>query len=141
VVRFRGWLGRDQMDAFFRGIDAMLVPDPDIEFNHYCAMNKVTHAMARAIPVVLRPLRENTRLVAGDGFVAEDASLPAFAAAVERFLDAPAAERAAHGARLRKTFEAELAWEASSARYVAAFRGTRPNAMSSAATGVPTTSS
>lgn len=122
IVRIRGWLGRDQIDGFFRGIDAMLVPDPDIEFNHYCAMNKVTHAMARGIPVVLRPLRENARLVAGAGFVAQDLSLPAFTAAVERFLDAPAPEREAQGARLRKTFEAELAWEASSARYVAAFR-------------------
>lgn len=122
VVRIRGWLGRDQMDGFFRGIDAMLVPDPDIEFNHYCAMNKVTHAMARGIPVVLRPLRENARLVAGAGFVAQDLSLDAFTAAIERFLDAPASEREAQGARLRKTFEAELAWEASSARYVAAVR-------------------
>jgi len=122
VVRIRGWLGRDQIDGFFQGIDAMLVPDPDIEFNHYCAMNKVTHAMARAIPVVLRPLRENVRLVAGAGFVAADQSLPAFTAAIERFLDAPAAERQAQGDRLRKTFEAELAWAASSARYVAAFR-------------------
>lgn len=122
IVRIRGWLGRDEIDGFFRGIDAMLVPDPDIEFNHYCAMNKVTHAMARGIPVVLRPLRENARLVAGAGFVAQDLSLPAFTAAVERFLDAPAPEREAQGARLRKTFEAELAWEASSARYVAAFR-------------------
>ncbi|WP_034263183.1 glycosyltransferase [Actinospica robiniae] len=122
VVRIRGWLGRDQIDRFFRGIDAMLVPDPDIEFNHYCAMNKVTHAMARAIPVVLRPLRENARLVAGAGFVAEDMGLPAFTAAIERFLDASVAEREAQGARLRKTFEAELAWEASSARYVAAYR-------------------
>lgn len=122
VVRIRGWLGRDQIDGFFRGIDAMLVPDPDIEFNHYCAMNKVTHAMARAIPVVLRPLRENNRLVAGAGFVADDMGLPAFTAAIERFLDAPAAEREAQGARLRKTFEAELAWAASSARYVAAYR-------------------
>ena len=122
VVRIRGWLGRDQIDGFFRGIDAMLVPDPDIEFNHYCAMNKVTHAMARAIPVVLRPLRENARLVTGAGFVADDMGLPAFTAAIERFLDAPAAEREAQGARLRKTFEAELAWAASSARYVAAYR-------------------
>lgn len=122
IVRIRGWLGRDEIDGFFRGIDAMLVPDPDIEFNHYCAMNKVTHAMARGIPVILRPLRENARLVAGAGFVAQDLSLPAFTAAVERFLDAPAPEREAQGARLRKTFEAELAWEASSARYVAAFR-------------------
>ncbi|MBR7835236.1 glycosyltransferase, partial [Actinospica durhamensis] len=82
VIRIRGWIGPAEMDAFFRGIDAMAVPDPGIEFNHYCAMNKVTHAMARAIPVVLRPLRENTRLVAGAGILAEDLSLPAFTAAL-----------------------------------------------------------
>ncbi len=123
VIRIRGWIGPGEIDAFFRGIDAMAVPDPGIEFNHYCAMNKVTHAMARAIPVVLRPLRENTRLVAGAGFLAEDLSLPAFTAALARFLDASAAERVALGDRLQQTFEAELSWTSSSARYVAAFQG------------------
>jgi glycosyltransferase involved in cell wall biosynthesis len=121
LVQLRGWVGRDEIDAFLKGIDAMLVPDPESEFNHHCAMNKVTHAMARAIPVVLRPLRENARLAGRDGIVAADMSLPAFVAAIERLLDAPAAERAAIGARLRAAFDAELSWDASGQRYLSVF--------------------
>jgi glycosyltransferase involved in cell wall biosynthesis len=117
LVRLRGWLDPPQIAAFLDEIDAMVVPDPDIEFNHYCAMNKVTHAMARGIPVVLRPLRENARLVAGAGVVAEDMGMPAFADALETMLTVPPATRAAIGARLREIFEAELAWSGSAARY------------------------
>jgi glycosyltransferase involved in cell wall biosynthesis len=120
LVRLRGWLGPPQIAAFLDEIDAMVVPDPDIEFNHYCAMNKVTHAMARGIPVVLRPLRENSRLVAGAAVEAEDMTLPAFADALETMLTLPQDTRATVGARLRDIFEAELAWDSSAARYLAA---------------------
>ncbi|HTJ67745.1 MAG TPA: glycosyltransferase [Actinospica sp.] len=122
VVRLHGWVGRDRLDAFLGGIDAMVVPDPESEFNHHCAMNKVTHAMAREIPVVLRPLRENARLVGPDGFVARDMSLAAFVDAIAAFLDSPVEERAATGVRLRATFEAELTWDISGPRYLAVFQ-------------------
>jgi len=118
IVRLRGWLGPQEIRAFLDEIDAMVVPDPDIEFNHYCAMNKVTHAMARGIPVVLRPLRENSRLVAGAGVIAEDMSLPAFADALETMLTVPPATRASIGAQLHEIFEAELAWRTSAPRYL-----------------------
>ena len=118
LVRFRGWLGRGEVDAFLGELDAMLVPDPDVAFNHYCAMNKVTHAMARSVPVVLRPLRENTALVDGHGVLARDMSLPAFADAIGELLAMPAAERAATGARLREVFDRELDWRQSGRRYV-----------------------
>ncbi|MGH6655113.1 MAG: glycosyltransferase [Actinocrinis sp.] len=118
VVTLRGWLGPEQIAGFLDEIDAMVVPDPDIEFNHYCAMNKVTHAMARGIPVVLRPLRENSRLVDGEAVIAEDMSLPAFADALETMLTLPPATRAALGARLHEIFEAELAWHTSAPRYL-----------------------
>jgi glycosyltransferase involved in cell wall biosynthesis len=126
TIQLRGWVGRGEIDAFLKGIDAMLVPDPESEFNHHCAMNKVTHAMARGIPVVLRPLRENARLAGRDGIVARDMSLPAFVEAIERLLDASAAERAAVGARLRAAFDADLSWDASGARYLAVFRPAGP---------------
>ncbi|HEX4790889.1 MAG TPA: glycosyltransferase [Actinospica sp.] len=125
VVQLRGWVGRDRIDAFLKGVDAMLVPDPESEFNHHCAMNKVTHAMARGIPVVLRPLRENARLTGRDGFLAGDMSLAAFVAAIERLLAATPAERAATGARLRAAFEAELSWTISGPRYLAVFQESR----------------
>jgi glycosyltransferase involved in cell wall biosynthesis len=118
IVRLRGWLGPQQIREFLDEIDAMVVPDPDIEFNHYCAMNKVTHAMARGIPVVLRPLRENSRLVAGAAVIAEDMSLPAFADALETMLTVPQATRTAIGAQLHEIFEAELAWHSSAPRYL-----------------------
>ena len=120
LVRLRGWLGPAQVGPFLDEIDAMTVPDPDVEFNHYCAMNKVTHAMARGITVVLRPLRENSRLVGDSGVVAKDLSLPAFADALETAIGLPDEERAAIGKRLREIFEAELSWEISAARYLEA---------------------
>lgn len=123
VVQLRGWVGRDEIDPFLKGIDAMVVPDPDTEFNHHCAMNKVTHAMARAIPVVLRPLRENSRIVGEDGIVARDMSLPAFADAIEQFLATSAARRAELGARLQAVFDAELSWSSFGPRYLAVFQG------------------
>lgn len=121
LVTLRGWLGRGEISGFLNGIDAMVVPDPDVEFNHYCAMNKVTHAMARAIPVVLRPLRENSRLVGDAGFLARDMSLPAFADAIAEFLEAAPEERAARGARLRADFDRTLSWTSSGPRYLSAF--------------------
>jgi len=120
LVDFRGWLGRGEVEAFLDEIDAMIVPDPDIAFNHFCAMNKVTHAMARAIPVVLRPLRENVRLVSGSGIVAKDMSLEAFARAIVELLGLPPAARAKLGADLRDSFEQDLSWRTSGPRYVEA---------------------
>jgi glycosyltransferase involved in cell wall biosynthesis len=121
LVLLRGWLGRGEIDGFLDGIDAMVVPDPDVEFNHYCAMNKVTHAMAHSIPVVLRPLRENTRIVGESGILARDMSLPAFADAIAVLLDTAPGERAAIGARLRADFDRELSWSTYAPRYLAAF--------------------
>jgi glycosyltransferase involved in cell wall biosynthesis len=118
LIRFRGWLGREEVDAFLGEIDAMLVPDPDVPFNHYCAMNKVTHAMARGIPVVLRPLRENVRLVAGAGIVAKDMTLAAFSEAIGELLELPPAARSRIGAELRDVFDHELSWEIFAPRYV-----------------------
>jgi glycosyltransferase involved in cell wall biosynthesis len=126
TIQLRGWVGRDEIDAFLKGIDAMLVPDPESEFNHHCAMNKVTHAMARGIPVVLRPLRENSRLAGRDGIVARDMSLPAFVEAIERLLDASPAERAALGLRLRAAFDADLSWDSSGPRYLSVLRPADP---------------
>lgn len=121
LITLRGWVGRREVSAFLDGIDVMVVPDPDIEFNHYCAMNKVTHAMARGIPVVLRPLRENARVAGDGGILAADMSLPAFVDAIAAFLQMPADERSAHGAQLYEDFEKRLSWDGSSPGYLAAF--------------------
>lgn len=120
LVTFHGWLGPGAVDTFLSRIDAMAVPDPDNPFNHFCAMNKVTHAMARGIPIALRPLRENTRLTAGHAYEAADMSIRAFADALAALLkDSPAA-RAEIAAEARGTFEAELSWPRHAPHYVAA---------------------
>ena len=121
LVQLRGGVGRGEVSGFLDGIDVMVVPDPDIEFNHYCAMNKVTHAMARGIPVVLRPLRENARIAGGSGFLAEDMSLQAFIDAIAAFLDATPEVRAGMGARLYEDFEKRLAWDGFAGGYLGAF--------------------
>jgi glycosyltransferase involved in cell wall biosynthesis len=120
LVTFHGWLGPGDVDAFLGRIDAMAVPDPDNPFNHFCAMNKVTHAMARGIPIALRPLRENVRLTAGHAYEAADMTIRAFADALATLLkDAPAG-RAEIAAAARATFEAELSWPHHAPRYVEA---------------------
>lgn len=120
LVTFHGWLGPGAVDEFLGRIDAMAVPDPDNPFNHFCAMNKVTHAMARGIPIALRPLRENVRLTAGHAYEAADMTIRAFADALAALLkDAPAG-RAEIAAAARATFEAELSWPHHAPRYVEA---------------------
>jgi glycosyltransferase involved in cell wall biosynthesis len=120
LVTFHGWLGPGAVDTFLGRIDAMAVPDPDNPFNHFCAMNKVTHAMARGIPIALRPLRENVRLTAGHAYEAADMTIRAFADALATLLkDAPAG-RAEIAAAARATFEAELSWPHHAPRYVEA---------------------
>lgn len=126
LVTFHGWLGPGAVDAFLGRIDAMAVPDPDNPFNHFCAMNKVTHAMARGIPIALRPLRENVRLTGGHAYEAADMTIRAFADALATLLkDAPAG-RAEIAAAARATFEAELSWPHHAPRYVEAVSPARP---------------
>jgi glycosyltransferase involved in cell wall biosynthesis len=118
LVTFHGWLGRDAVPGFLERIDAMVVPDPDLEFNHYCAMNKVTYAMARGLPVVLRPLRENARLVGSSPFLAANLTPGAFADAIDALLLAGPLERRQAGECGRIRFERELAWDINAARYL-----------------------
>jgi glycosyltransferase involved in cell wall biosynthesis len=125
LVAFHGWLGPGAVDAFLSRIDAMAVPDPDNPFNHFCAMNKVTHAMARGIPLALRPLRENVRLTAGHAYEATDMTIRAFADAIAALLKDTPATRADIAAAARATFEAQLSWPHHAPRYVAAVSPTR----------------
>ena len=118
LVTFHGWLGPGEVDAFLGRIDAMTVPDPDNPFNHFCAMNKVTHAMARGIPIALRPLRENARLVGPHAYGAVDMTIRAFADAMAKLLADTRESRAAVAAGARARFEAEHSWARYAPRYV-----------------------
>lgn len=118
LVAFHGWLDPPRVSCFLERIDAMVVPDPDLEFNHYCAMNKVTYAMARGLPVVLRPLRENARLVGDSPFLAADLSPGAFADALNALLLASPDARRDAGECGRQRYERELAWDINGPRYL-----------------------
>jgi glycosyltransferase involved in cell wall biosynthesis len=120
LVTFHGWLGPGEVDTFLSRIDAMTVPDPDNPFNHFCAMNKVTHAMARAIPIALRPLRENSRLVGPHAYRAADMSIRAFADAIAKLLADTPESRAAIASASRELFEAEHSWGQYASLYVEA---------------------
>jgi glycosyltransferase involved in cell wall biosynthesis len=123
VVEFAGWLQGDDLESFLDGLDAMVIADPSSEYNHFCAMNKVIEAMARALPVVMRPLRENLNLTGGDGWVADGWSLDAFADAIAAFASAPRAEREAAGASLLQRYRSETAWSLQVPRYIDALCG------------------
>jgi glycosyltransferase involved in cell wall biosynthesis len=120
VITFEGWLDRAAVPEFLSEIDAMVVPDPPSPFNHLCAMNKVTHAMAAGIPVVYRPLRENSNILGGLGEIAAGADVADFASALGRMLDRSPAQRAEDGEALRERFRDELDWTIQQGRYVGA---------------------
>jgi glycosyltransferase involved in cell wall biosynthesis len=123
TIHFEGWLDHARVGAFLEGIDAMLVPDPPTPFNHLCAMNKVTHAMAAGICIIYRPLRENLDLTGGLAYVAKGEGVGHFAEAILQFLSAPPGERAQVGAELAARFHELHAWPVHKARYLEAVRG------------------
>jgi glycosyltransferase involved in cell wall biosynthesis len=118
VVAFCGRLDPAEADRFMSRIDALVVPGADVESNHYRAMATVTHAMARGLPVVLRPLRENTRLIGECAFLAANLTPGAFADALNALLLAGPIERREVGDRGRAKFERELAWNIYAPRYL-----------------------
>ena len=124
-VVFTGWLQGDELEGFLQSLDAMVVSDPESEYNHHCAMNKVIEAMARGIPIVMRPLAENRNLAGDHAFVADGWSIEAFADALERFARSSVDERRRRGDGVRARYDAELAWSLQAARYCAAVAALR----------------
>ena len=124
-VTFTGWLQGDELDAFLRSLDAIVVSDPDSEYNQHCAMNKVIEAMARGLPVVMRPLRENANLAGEHPWVTDGWSIDSFADTIAAFAASTAEERRGVGARLRARYEAEVAWPKQAACYLDVVTGLR----------------
>jgi glycosyltransferase involved in cell wall biosynthesis len=124
-VEFVGWLQGDELEVFLRSLDAVVVSDPESEYNHHCAMNKVIEAMARGIPIVMRPLRENGNLAGDAAWVTDGWSIDAFADAIGAFARSSTEERVARGTALRTSYDAEVAWPQQAARYVAMVRQLR----------------
>ena len=123
VVTFTGWLQGDELDRFALSIDAMVVSDPDSEYNHHCAMNKVIEAMARGIPILMRPLRENLNLTGEHPWIATGFSIDDLAEVIASFASATPDVRAEVGAALRRRYEETATWSEHRERYLAALAG------------------
>jgi glycosyltransferase involved in cell wall biosynthesis len=127
VVEFVGWLDDPAVRAFLADIDVMLVPDPPTDFNHLCAMNKVTHAMAAGKPVVYRPLRENMAVTGGAGYLASGESIEDFSTAIVRAIEATEAARHQVGQDLQRHFLANHTWAMHCERYLDAVLDRAPS--------------
>jgi glycosyltransferase involved in cell wall biosynthesis len=122
-VTFHGWLRDAELGALLESVDAMIVPDPDSEYAHYCAMNKVTHSMAFGLPVIARPLRENVRVLGDLGIVARDFTVDGLAEAMGTFAMMTTSRRAALSTALRDRHLAEFSWERQKQAYLMALDG------------------
>lgn len=120
IISYTGWLSGDRLADFLASIDAMVVTDPESEYNHHCAMNKVLEAMAQGIPVVMRPLRENHTLTGDHRWVTTGWSIDELAAAILDFASATSAERRAEGRRLSVRYRDLLDWDGRAEQYVRA---------------------
>lgn len=118
VVSFLGWLQGPELEDFLRSIDAMVVTDPDSEYNHFCAMNKVIEAMSRAMPILMRPLAENRILTGDHPWIADDWTTQSLAHVIEDFAAAGPAARREVGAGLRRRFEEDADWPTNRALYL-----------------------
>lgn len=122
VVSFLGWLQGPRLEDFLTSIDAMVVTDPDSEYNHFCAMNKVIEAMSRGMPILMRPLEENRILTGGHPWIADDWSTRSLASVIERFAAASPEIRSSVGARMVER-HARVSWSVHGPRYVEAVQG------------------
>lgn len=119
-VKLHGWLAGSELETFLTTIDAMVVPDPESEYSHYCAMNKVTHAMALGIPVVATPLNENRRVLGDAGLFAHGFDEVALATAMRSLLTMPGEERQRLVLATRSRYEHALDWQSHRAVYLRA---------------------
>jgi glycosyltransferase involved in cell wall biosynthesis len=117
-VQFAGWLDKARLDACVDDFDGLVVPDPVNAFNDTCPMLKLSHALARGMPVILTPLQENLEITGGDGFVAAGSGATELADAIDRWLGSSQSERAEMGQRLRGRYDSVLAWEPHRERYL-----------------------
>lgn len=122
VVTFAGWLQGAELETFLRSIDAMIVTDPESEYNHYCAMNKVLEAMARGMPVLMRPLAENTELTGHHRWIAEDWSTRSLADVLVDFATCDPHARARVGRTMQDRYAETADWSVGRRTYVNAVR-------------------
>jgi glycosyltransferase involved in cell wall biosynthesis len=91
-VILHGWLTGPQLADFYASLTAVVVPDPVNDFNHGCAMNKVSNALRCGLPIISRPLREVLRMAGAAVVTADGNSVESLARAIDFFGSLPEVE-------------------------------------------------
>ena len=118
---FTGRIGDDELLCrILSSADVAVVPDTKNDWSDKSTMNKVMEYMFFGLPMVSYDLTE-TRVTAGEAAVYAEADCePAFAMALDELINDPA-KRQRMGAFGQQRLEAELAWEHSVPRLLAAY--------------------
>ena len=119
-ISLAGWLRGDELEAFLDSIDAMVVSDPESEYNHFCAMNKTMEAMARQIPVIMRPLRENRTLTGDHRWITDGWTTNDLADAILDFAHTGPDDRQIVAASLGERYRDSTRWAEHRERYLGA---------------------
>jgi glycosyltransferase involved in cell wall biosynthesis len=82
-VRYLGWCGGPRLEAFYDAVDVIVLPSIYEPFGL-----SALEAAARGVPVVCTRVDGLIEVLGEHAFYADDASYPAFRAAMERWLDA-----------------------------------------------------
>lgn len=118
TVSFAGWLQGRELEDFLESIDAMVVSDPESEYNHMCAMNKTLEAMSRQIPVLMRPLQENRTLTGDHRWITDGWSTTDLAATILDFARTPPVERQTVASALGTRYRTTARWSDHRRRYL-----------------------
>ena len=110
LVRFKGHLPDEEVEAYFSTADVCVAPDPATPMNDKSTMNKILEYMAFGLPVVLYDLTEGRRSADGAALYAHPGDPGDFARQILTLLDS-ASLRQELGARGRRRIEESLNWE------------------------------
>ena len=121
LVRFKGHLPDEEVEAYFSTADVGVAPDPATPMNDKSTMNKILEYMAFGLPVVLYDLTEGRRSADGAALYARPGDPGDFARQIMTLLDS-ASLRQELGARGRRRIEESLNWESEKQSLLAAYQ-------------------
>jgi glycosyltransferase involved in cell wall biosynthesis len=122
-VTITGWLPLENVPALLQEADVCLDPAPATPLNDRSTMMKVAEYLALGKPVVAYDLIETKATVGDAALLVPSGDVRAFARQIQRLAEDPGL-RAALSRRARKR-AAELTWEASASRLLAAYESFR----------------
>ena len=120
LVEFPGWTYDDGVRRVLSTADVCLAPDPPNPLNELSTMVKIVEYMAMSRAVVSYDLRESRRSAEGAAVYAHPGDIGEFADKVDELLSDPG-RRERMGRIGRQRVEAELAWDHSARRLLAAY--------------------